>query len=145
MMFTPEFVNNGDHDNLPGYLGIVAVEIGKEYAILEMPLRPSHLNILRSVHGGSIVSLADTTAGYATYANLPEKAEGFTTLELKCNFIRGVGKGTLQCRTDCIHKGNKTQVWDATVIEKSTGKKIAEFRCTQFILYPRKNEETEDG
>ncbi len=141
MGFTPEFINNGDRNNLPGHLGIVAIEIGERYAILEMPIKTTHLNILRSVHGGSVVALADTTAGYATYANLPEEAEAFTTLELKCNFIRGVGEGTLQCRADCVHKGKKTQVWDATVVEKTTGQKIAVFRCTQFILYPRKSEE----
>lgn len=137
MRFTPESINHGDRNNLPGLLGIVAVEIGESHAILEMPVKASHLNILGSVHGGSVVALADTAAGYATYANLPEKAEAFTTLELKCNFTRGVGEGTLQCRADCVHNGKRTQVWDATVIEKTTGKKIAAFRCTQFILYPR--------
>ncbi|MYB34861.1 MAG: PaaI family thioesterase [Gammaproteobacteria bacterium] len=137
MRFTPEFINNGDRNNLPGFLGMVAIEIGESSAILEMPIKTSHLNILKSVHGGSVVALADTAAGYATYANLPEDAEAFTTIELKCNFIRGVGEGILQCRADCIHKGRKTQVWDATVTEKTTGKRIAEFRCTQFILYPR--------
>lgn len=137
MRFTPEFINNQDKNNLSGILGIVAIEIGESHAVLEMPIKGSHLNIMKSVHGGGIVALADTATGYATYANLPEEAEAFTTLELKCNFIRGVGKGTLQCRADCIHKGKMTQVWDATVIEKTTGKKVAEFRCTQFILYPR--------
>ncbi len=137
MRCTPEFINNQDKNNLSGFLGIVAIEIGESHAVLEMPIKDSHLNIMKFVHGGSIVALADTAAGYATYANLPEEAETFTTLELKCNFIRGVGKGTLQCRADCVHKGKKTQVWDATVIEKTTGKKVAEFRCTQFILHPR--------
>lgn len=134
---TPDFFRAADRDNLPGFLDILPVEIGRDHAVLEMPIRPDHLNLLGSVHGGSVVALADTAAGYGTYANLPDGAEGFATIELKCNFIRATGDGTLNCRAKCVHQGKTTQVWDATVFEKAGGRKIAEFRCTQIILYPK--------
>lgn len=137
MNLTPEYFKQGDLDNLDRLLGMVAIEIGTTHAVLEMPLKSSHLNILGSTHGGSVVALADTAAGYATYANLPDGAVGFTTMELKCNFVGAVGKGTLSCRAECIHRGRTTQVWDATVFEKSNAKKIAEYRCTQLIIYPK--------
>jgi acyl-coenzyme A thioesterase PaaI-like protein len=35
------------------------------------------------------------------------------------------------------HGGRSTQVWDVVVTAEDTGKKIALFRCTQMILYPR--------
>lgn len=137
MNITPEAINQADKSNLAGLLGIVAVEIGKSHAVLEMPVKPVHLNIMGSIHGGSVVALADTTAGYATYANLPEGAHEFTTMELKCNFIRAAGNGTLSCRAESIHQGKTTQVWDASVFEKNSGKRVAAFRCTQLILYPK--------
>lgn len=127
----------GDSGRLPGTLGIHPVEIGPTHAVAEMALQTHHLNFLGSVHGGSVVTLADTAAGYGTYANLPEGAEAFTTIELKCNFIGAVDSGTLQCRADCVHQGKTTQVWDVSVTHRDSGKKIAEFRCTQLILYPR--------
>jgi 1,4-dihydroxy-2-naphthoyl-CoA hydrolase len=36
-----------------------------------------------------------------------------------------------------VHVGRTTQVWDATVSSRQTGKIIALFRCTQMILYPK--------
>ena len=36
-----------------------------------------------------------------------------------------------------LHLGSATQVWDATVRNQTTGKKMAAYRCTQLILYPR--------
>ena len=133
----PGFFNMGDRDHLPGTLGIVSVEIGSDYSIAEMNIQDRHLNFRGFVHGGSMVALADTAAGYGTYSNLPDQATGFTTLELKCNFIRAVDAGTLSCRAERIHTGRTTEVWDCTVTRKDSEKKVAVFRCTQLILYSR--------
>lgn len=132
----PELYNRGDKCHLPGTLEIVSVEIGSDYSTAEMQILDRHLNFRGFVHGGSIATLADTAAGYGTHANLPDGATGFTTLELKCNFIRAIDSGILACRAACIHRGRTTEVWDSTVTHKGSGKKIAVFRCTQLILYP---------
>lgn len=137
MKHSPEFFIATDAENLPGTLNIVPQEIGTDSARLTMSLTAKHRNLRGYVHGGSIVTLADTAAGYATQANLPPAAEGFTTIELKCNFMRAVTTGTLTCQARCVHRGKTTQVWDATVTESTHDKIIAEFRCTQIILYPR--------
>ena len=85
------------------------------------------------LHAASVVVLADTCAGYATVAHLPEGARGFTTIELKSNFLGTAKEGLI--RAECIaeHLGRTTHVWSATVFA-SSGKKIALFRCTQMIL-----------
>jgi len=134
---TPDFFNQRDKNKLPGSLGIHTLEIGADYSVLEMPLQEKHMNLRGYVHGGSVVTLADSAAGYGTYANLPDKAEAFTTVELKCNFIRGVSGGILECRAKCVHQGQTTQIWDSRVTDRESGKLVAEFRCTQMILYPR--------
>ncbi len=69
--------------------------------------------------------------------NLPEGAESFTTIELKCNFVGTKRDGAICCEAKLVHGGRTTQVWDATVSDEKDGKPIALFRCTQMILYPR--------
>ena len=76
-----------DWDRLLGLLGMRSVEMNKERSVMEMDVTDKIRNFSGSVHGGSVVALADTVAGYGCYSNLPDGATGFTTLELKCNFI----------------------------------------------------------
>ena len=46
-------------------------------------------------------------------------------------------EGTIASRATPLHLGRTTQVWDAVVSHKDTGKTIALFRCTQLVLYPK--------
>jgi 1,4-dihydroxy-2-naphthoyl-CoA hydrolase len=86
------------------------------------------------LHAATVVALADTVSGYGCVASLPEGATGFTTIELKANFLGTATQGTLRCETLLVHGGRTTQVWDATVTHDG-GKTIALFRCTQLLLY----------
>ena len=70
-------------------------------------------------------------------AHLPEGATNFTTIELKSNFLGTAKTGTIACVARPAHLGRNTQVWDATVTHKDTGKTIALFRCTQMVLWPK--------
>jgi 1,4-dihydroxy-2-naphthoyl-CoA hydrolase len=36
-----------------------------------------------------------------------------------------------------LHRGKTTQVWDAVVTHKESGRTLAVFRCTQMILYAK--------
>ena len=65
--------------------------------------------------------------------HLPEGATGFTTIELKTNFVRSVRNGTIACGARLVHGGRTTQLWDATVTDPE-GQTMALFRCTQLIL-----------
>jgi len=89
------------------------------------------------LHAGSLVTLADTLAGYGCVRNLPEGASGFTTVELKSNHLGTVREGTVVCEARPAHLGRTTQVWDATVSSRETGRTLALFRCTQMLLYPK--------
>jgi 1,4-dihydroxy-2-naphthoyl-CoA hydrolase len=85
------------------------------------------------LHAASVILLADTTAGYATIAHLPDGAKGFTTIELKTNFLGTAKEGMITCECVAEHLGRSTHVWSATVFNPQ-GKKMALFRCTQMIL-----------
>jgi 1,4-dihydroxy-2-naphthoyl-CoA hydrolase len=85
-----------------------------------------------------VVALADTLCAYGVSEHWPEGAEGFTTVELKTNFLGTVAEGgAIAGRATPVHLGRSTQVWDAVVRNEATDKSIALFRCTQMILYPR--------
>ena len=90
------------------------------------------------MHAASIIALADTACGYATIAHLPDGADSFTTIELKTNFFSTVREGGIFCVATPQHLGRTTQVWDAVVTDEASGKKLALFRCTQMVLWPKK-------
>lgn len=133
---TVEELNTWGKDSLPGWIGfeVLAAEAGRLRA--HMPIRAEMLAPNGYLHAASVIALADTACGYATMIDLPEGAKGFTTIELKSNFIGTAIQGTLLCEAVRPHRGRTTQVWDATVTSEQTGKTIALFRCTQIILYP---------
>jgi 1,4-dihydroxy-2-naphthoyl-CoA hydrolase len=122
---------------LPGLLGIVVNEIGENVLTAEFTVTQSHLAPNGYLHAGSVVTLADTACGYACVAHLPEGASSFTTIELKSNFIGTAREGVVECEAKAVHAGRNTQVWDALVRHRDSGKLIATFRCTQMILWPK--------
>ncbi len=135
--FSPDHFNNLNDVYLATHLGIriVAVEPGK--IIAELDVEQHHKATNGYLHAGSVVTLADTAAGYGCLASLPEGAKNFTTIELKSNFLSTVAGGTICCVAQSVHSGRSTQLWDAVVTDKHSGKNLALFRCTQMIIYPR--------
>jgi len=122
---------------LPGLLGIELLDITDGASKMRMEIGEKHLASNGYLHAASVVALADTTAGYGCVANLPDGAIGFTTIELKSNHLGTLLEGALLSEGSLAHGGKTTQVWDVAVTAEETSKKIALFRCTQMILYPR--------
>ncbi|RBY77666.1 competence protein ComA [Geodermatophilus sp. TF02-6] len=122
---------------LPGLLGltVTAHEPGRLEAALDV--RPELLAPNGYLHAATVVALADTACGLATRALLPEGAVGFTTLELKSNFVGTLREGRVTTVATNAHAGRTTQVWDAVVTAAGSGRTIALFRCTQSVLWPR--------
>lgn len=122
---------------LPGLLGIRILRAGDGELHAELPLRPELMAVNGYLHAGTVVSLADTAAGFGCVVHLPSGAESFTTIELKTNHVATAREGTVHCIARLVHGGRMTQVWDATVTHVETGKVIAHYRATQMILYPK--------
>jgi uncharacterized protein (TIGR00369 family) len=122
---------------LPGLVGlrITAHEPGRLTAGLD--IRGELLAPNGYLHAATVVALADTACGLATRALLPDGSSGFTTLELKTNFLGTAREGRLEVVATNQHAGRTTQVWDAVVTDAGTGKRLALFRCTQSVLWPR--------
>jgi 1,4-dihydroxy-2-naphthoyl-CoA hydrolase len=132
-----EELNERGTGTLPGLIGIEILEAEQGRLKSQLELREELLAPNGYLHAATIVALADTSCGYGCFVNLPDGAEGFTTVELKSNFLGTKHEGVLGCEATLAHGGRTTQVWDATVTDEESGKKLALFRCTQMILYPR--------
>ena len=118
---------------LPGELGIEMIEIKPGFVKSRLPVSKRLMAPNGFLHAASVIALADTSAGYGCIAALPEGARGFTTIELKSNFLGTATEGIIECEASAVHLGKTTQVWDATVTD-GKGKTIALFRCTQIVL-----------
>lgn len=133
---TPESMNAFGQSFLPGHLGIEIVRVEGAEVGARLPVQPHLLAPNGFLHAGAVVTLADTAAGYACIATLPEGANSFTTIELKSNFLGTAREGAIAAHAKPVHLGRTTQVWDVVVTNEGNGKTIALFRCTQMILYP---------
>lgn len=135
--YTPEALNEFGANSLPGLIGIELTSVSPELLQARTPVRASLLAPNGYLHAGTVVSIADTLCGYGTIVNLPEGATGFTTIELKSNFLGTAREGVVLCEARPVHLGRTTHVWDADITDETTGRRIATFRCTQMILWPR--------
>ena len=122
---------------LPALFGIEPIEIEHGHVVLRLDIRPEFLAPNGYLHAGTVVTLADTACGVGSRASLPEGATGFTTIELKANFLGTARDGAILCRATPLHRGRTTHVWDAHVTVEASGAQIARFRCTQMILWPK--------
>ena len=125
-------------NTLPGVLGIVweAAEPGRAEGRLVVETR--HMAPNGFLHAATVIALVDTACGLGCMSSLPDGASGFTTIELKSNFLASARAGdTVACVARLAHGGRQTQVWDAEAVNLDSGRMLALFRCTQMILYPR--------
>lgn len=132
-----EFFSQLAAENLPNHLGIVVQQVSAAEVRAELPVRRALMAPNGFLHAGALVTLADTCCGIGCVANLPPGASGFTTVELKSNHLGTTLDGTLDCVARPAHTGKSTQVWDATVTHRESGRTLVLFRCTQMVLYPK--------
>jgi uncharacterized protein (TIGR00369 family) len=118
-------------------VGLVITEVAEGVLKGELALRKVLLAPNGYLHAGAIVTFADTLAGYGCIAHLPGNAQNFTTVELKANFLNTAAEGVLYGEARAVHLGRTTQVWDAVVSHGEDRRKLALFRCTQLVLYPK--------
>jgi uncharacterized protein (TIGR00369 family) len=124
-------------DHLPGVLGMDWETVQSGLVRGRFTVAKHHMAPNGFLHAASVITLADSACGYGCFASLPEGASGFTTIELKTNFIGTARDGTVACEARLAHGGRTTQLWDAEVRHVETGKVMALFRCTQAVLWPR--------
>ena len=114
------------------HVGIEIVAADKSRVVGRIKLGPQHSNGRDRVHGGAIMTLADTLGAVATVINLPPDTVT-TTLESKTNFL-AAGRGEyLIGEAMPLHVGRRTMVWQTT-IRDSESRRVAVVTQTQLVL-----------
>src|SRR5947209_1946982 len=94
----------------PGLLGIEFDEPGDGSLRGRLTVEEKHMAPNGYLHAGTVVGFADSVCGFGCVYNLPEGATGFTTIELKTNFLGSVREGTIECEARLVHGGRTTQL-----------------------------------
>jgi uncharacterized protein (TIGR00369 family) len=117
-----------------GVLGLEVVSYSKERIEARMLVRPDLCNPMSGRHGAAAMSLADTLGAMGASMNLPEGANGTTTLESKTNFIGTAKSGeTVVAVCTPIHVGRRTSIWQTKIITEAS-KTMALVTQTQMVL-----------
>ncbi|MFF0885255.1 PaaI family thioesterase [Streptomyces sp. NPDC003456] len=115
-------------------LGMRFDEVEHGRIVISLDTRPDFANPLGTVHGGIAATLLDSAMGCAVHTTLPAGA-GYTTLELKVNYIRAARTDgqTLTAEGTVIHVGRRTATAEGKVLDEQ-GKLIAHATTTCMIF-----------
>ena len=113
-------------------LGLKVTDIGEGISKVEMDWKSDLVNLLGTVHGGAITSLADS-AGAIASCSLLSPGQLLTTIELKINFLMPFNSGKLIAIGNAIYKGSKITVSDVE-LKNEDGKLVAKAIVTCMIL-----------
>ena len=117
-------------------LGIRIVSVDPGSVTFEFEPGEFMYSPLGNVHGGIVTVLLDTAMGCSFHTTLPAGV-GYTTLELKVNFLRPVTSksGTLRAEGHVIHSGSRVATAEARLLDRE--KKLhAHATSTLLILRP---------
>jgi uncharacterized protein (TIGR00369 family) len=130
-------LNRASEGKLPGHLGLEVLSVESGRLTGRMQVRPDLVAHTGYLLAGAVLSCLDILCAYGVSSAWPDGASGFTTAEVKTNFVGTAREGEVRFEAELLHGGRLTQVWDARAYESATNRLMAAFRCTQVILYPR--------
>ncbi len=110
-------IAEGRYSPVCGLLRMEVVDLEAGRAVVSMDAGLDMANPFGTVHGGILCDLADMAMGTAFMTTL-EEGQGLATVELKINYLRPVGAGTLRAEAKVVHRGRSTgfiecEVWNA--------------------------------
>jgi len=97
-----------------------------------VPWAPERCTAGGVMHGGAVMTLADTLGAVCAFLNLPEGA-ATSTIESKTNFFRAVRAGAAHATTHPLHVGRTTIVVQTDVTDDA-GRRVAQVTQTQAVL-----------
>lgn len=128
------------HDAVPftRTLGVRATELTPARVRLEMDWAEELCTAGGVLHGGVLMSLADSAGAVCAFLNLPEGAAGTSTIESKTNFLGAVKEGAVVASSSPLHSGRSTIVVETSLVD-SRGRLVAKVTQTQAVLGPQDN------
>ena len=121
-------------ENCPFYrlLNMKIEEVRENYARLSIKIDEKHIQLINTVHGGVIASLADSAAAWAIFGSNGLNGAP-VTVEMKINFLKPVKSGKLVAEARNIHECSRIFVSDVEV-KNGKGDLIAKSLLTYYLL-----------
>ena len=116
-------------------LGIRAVSLAPDEVVLSLDWAPELCTSGGVMHGGALMTLADSAGAACAFLNLPAGAQGTSTIESKTNFLRAVKSGTAQAIARPLHVGSGTVVVETEITNDHH--LVAKVTQTQVVLEQR--------
>lgn len=115
-------------------MGVEVTSADKDLVVGKLVVRPDLCTAWGTLHGGAIMAFADALGAIGSFMNLPDGANGTTTIESKTNFIRAAKEGiTVTAEATPVSTGRRVSVWQ-TSLKRPDGKLIALVTQTQMVL-----------
>lgn len=114
-------------------LGMTVQRQTPESVVLTMEWSVERTTVGGVLHGGALMSLADSAGALCAFLNLPEGAAGTTTIESKSNLLGAVRAGSVTAAAHPLHVGRSTIVVE-TELRRDDGKLVAKTTQTQAVL-----------
>jgi len=118
-----EYLHAVQRGELPGApiaatMGLDIVEIGEGRVVFAVAPAEYHYNPIGVVHGGLAATLFDSAMGCAVHTTLPAGV-GYTTLELKVNYLRPLTRdtGRVRCEGTTIYVGGRVATAEARLFD----------------------------
>jgi 1,4-dihydroxy-2-naphthoyl-CoA hydrolase len=121
---------------MAGTLGIEILEADPARVVAKMDWAPERCTVGGVMHGGALMSLADTAGAVVAFLNLPDGASGTTTIESKTNLMRAVTGGSVRVESRPVHRGGTLAVIESEVSDDED-RLVAKTTQTQLYIYPR--------
>jgi uncharacterized protein (TIGR00369 family) len=121
---------------MAGTLGIELLEADAERVVAKMDWAAERCTAGGVMHGGALMSLADTAGAVVAFLNLPDGAAGTTTIESKTNLVRAVAGGSVRVESRPVHRGGTLAVIESEVRDEKD-RLVAKTTQTQLFIYPR--------
>jgi uncharacterized protein (TIGR00369 family) len=83
---------------------------------LSLEAGPEHLNLMGTVHGGVLATLADSATGLA-YRTVLEPGTTFTTIQLSLTYLAAGRAGRIEARGRVVKRGRRTGYAEADVVD----------------------------
>ncbi len=112
-------------------LGIERGPFGEGKSQLFIEIGPHHISPTKTVHGGVLYALADTTMGSALWT-LMQDGETCATISCSIDYLRSVREGVIRCDAEVVSKGRRTAMARA-IIRDSTGEPVAQASASFFV------------
>ena len=115
------------------HLGLEVEGATAEEVVLRLPYSERLCTAGGVLHGGALMSLADTAGALCAFLLLPEGASGTTTVQSSTNFVRAVRGGGVRVTTRALHAGRRTIVVESEMHDDD-GRLVAKTTQTQAVL-----------